>query len=73
MLHIAVQYGHAHIVSFLLEHNINANEVDIDRRTPLHYAVVFRHPELVPILAENGANVDARDKVRRACMCKQLR
>lgn len=60
-LHLAAQFGHTEIVSFLLN-EFDPKIVDIrniDNKTPLHEAAQFGRFDCVKILVDCGADIDA--------------
>ncbi|XP_067628239.1 uncharacterized protein [Eurosta solidaginis] len=56
-INIAASKGDIRTVQRLLKDGADANDKDIDGRTPLHYAVSNGHVDIVKILLTNGANV----------------
>ena len=59
-LHVAAEYGHVHLVRFLLEKGINVECEGYYGTTALHRAVTAGHESVVSLLLEEGANVQAR-------------
>ena len=53
-----VEKSHVEIVKILLEIGVNANQIDLNKRTPLHHA---KSLSIAKMLLENGANVDPQD------------
>lgn len=59
----ACQFGRAHVVEFLLDHGVRANEeLKHHGGTGLHWAAWGGHHDLVQLLLERGTKVDSRDK-----------
>lgn len=56
-INIAANNGDAQTVQRLLKDGADANDKDIDGRTPLHYAVSNEHVGVVNILLKNGADI----------------
>uniref|UniRef100_T1HJB0 ANK_REP_REGION domain-containing protein n=1 Tax=Rhodnius prolixus TaxID=13249 RepID=T1HJB0_RHOPR len=54
---MAASKGDIQAVQRLLKNGADANDRDIDGRTPLHYAVSNGQMDIVNILLENGADV----------------
>lgn len=63
MLHYAVNYGHPHIVEYLLNHpcGVDVNACDLSLCSPLHLAAATRRPALVKTLLRHGADYASRD------------
>ena len=59
-LHVAAEYGHVHLVRFLLEKGINVESEGYYGTTALHRAVTAGHYFVVSLLLKEGANVQAR-------------
>ena len=55
---IAAGYGHATIVSLLLQHGANIAARDKDDNTALHVAAWFNHVKVAKILLQEGASID---------------
>eukprot|EP00767_Chilomastix_cuspidata_P007380 gnl/Chilomastix_cuspidata/804.p1 GENE.gnl/Chilomastix_cuspidata/804~~gnl/Chilomastix_cuspidata/804.p1 ORF type:complete len:2617 (-),score=647.94 gnl/Chilomastix_cuspidata/804:19-7869(-) len=60
-LHLAAQFGHGDIVSFLLHHGANYDTVNSLNETPLHFAVRGGHHNVVKYLLKCGADVTVTD------------
>ncbi|XP_076001640.1 protein phosphatase 1 regulatory subunit 12C isoform X2 [Genypterus blacodes] len=58
-LHQACIDGSAEMVSFLLEHGANVNQVDSEGWTPLHVAASCGHPDIAEFLIQEGASLSA--------------
>jgi ankyrin repeat protein len=56
-INIAASKGDVLTVQRLLKYGADANDKDIDGRTPLHYAVSNGHIDIVNTLLKNGADV----------------
>ena len=61
-LMLAVQYGRANIVEFLIAQGANVNVEDRKQRTPLHIAAQSRNPRIAKLLLNSGANPNAVDR-----------
>lgn len=61
-LQYAAGYGHADVVTFLLDHGANPSMSDDGGQTPLHWATFGPHVEVTRALLRAGANVAARDR-----------
>jgi hypothetical protein len=59
LMHAAARYGHADILSLLLEHGADVDERDATQ-TPLHRALFFGKLEAVRFLLDRGADINAR-------------
>ena len=59
LMHVAARYGHANILSLLLEHGADVDERDASQ-TPLHRALCFGKLEAVRFLLDRGADISAR-------------
>ena len=59
LMHAAARYGHADILSLLLEHGADVDERDASQ-TPLHRALYFGKLEAVRFLLDRGADINAR-------------
>jgi RNA polymerase sigma factor (sigma-70 family) len=74
LLHLAIHYGHADVVTFLLAHGADINAqahsafgggtYSMDRMTPLHVAATRGQAALARLLIERGADASARDQQR---------
>ena len=53
---VASQYGHLHIVKYLVEHGAHVNS-EINGLSPLSLAAKYGHLDTVRYLVENGANI----------------
>jgi hypothetical protein len=60
-LQYAAGYGHAGVVSFLIDRGARVNMADDGGQAPLHWATFGPHVEVTRILLTNGASVAARD------------
>ena len=60
LMHAAARYGHADILSLLLEHGADVDERD-SSQTPLHRALCFGKLKAVRFLLDRGADISARD------------
>ena len=60
-LQYAAGYGHADVVTFLLDRGANASMAD-GGQTPLHWATFGPHLDVTRVLLAAGARVDARDR-----------
>ncbi len=61
-LHIAVEYGHANITKFLLEHGANPDYPAAKKNvllTPLHIATNRKHAYITKLLLEHGAKINS--------------
>ncbi|XP_058496969.1 protein phosphatase 1 regulatory subunit 12C isoform X2 [Solea solea] len=58
-LHQACIDGSMEIVTFLLEHGANVNQVDSEGWTPLHVAASCGYPEIADFLLQHGASLSA--------------
>nr|XP_046258421.1 protein phosphatase 1 regulatory subunit 12C isoform X2 [Scatophagus argus] len=58
-LHQACIDGSMEIVTFLLEHNANVNQVDNEGWTPLHVAASCGYPDIADFLLQRGASLSA--------------
>ncbi|KAM8843234.1 protein phosphatase 1 regulatory subunit 12C [Synchiropus picturatus] len=58
-LHQACIDGSMEMVSFLLEHSANVNQVDSEGWTPLHVAASCGHPDIAEFLLQKGASLCA--------------
>ncbi|XP_044044768.1 protein phosphatase 1 regulatory subunit 12C isoform X4 [Siniperca chuatsi] len=58
-LHQACIDGSIEIVSFLLEHGANVNQVDSEGWTPLHVAASCGYPDIADFLLQRGASLSA--------------
>lgn len=56
-INTAASHGDRKAVELLLKDGADANDTDIDGRTPLHYAAGNGHVEIVKILLANRANI----------------
>jgi len=61
-LQYAAGYGHADVVTFLLDRGANASMSDDAGQTPLHWATFGPHVEVTRALLAAGAQVTARDR-----------
>lgn len=61
-LQYAAGYGHADVVTFLLDRGAIANMADDAGQTPLHWATFGPHVDVTRALLAAGARVDARDR-----------
>lgn len=59
MLMVAARRGHAHIVSFLLDLNVDLEIQDFEGKTALFFAAWCGHTEIVDLLLKRGANLFA--------------
>jgi Ankyrin repeats (3 copies) len=74
LLHLAIHYGHQHVVTFLLDQGANVNAqarsafgggtYRTGRMTPLHVAATRGQAGLAKLLIERGADTAARDERR---------
>jgi ankyrin repeat protein len=74
LLHLAIHYGHADVVTFLLAHGADINAqahsafgggtYGMRRMTPLHVAATRGQAALAQLLIERGADASARDQQR---------
>lgn len=63
ILAIASFAGSSEIVNFLLQKNVNVNQIDrLKNRTALHWAVASDNSEIAQILLKSGANVNTPDR-----------
>ena len=62
-LHYATEFGHTHLLKFLVKHGIPVNALDKINRTPLHYASMIG--EWVHELINLGANLHMLDSLDR--------
>ena len=62
-LHVATEFGHAHLLKFLVKHGIPVNSCDNIDRTSLHYAAMTG--EWVSELINLGANMHKIDSLDR--------
>lgn len=58
-LHQSCIDGSMEIVSFLLEHGANVNQVDSEGWTPLHVAASCGYPDIADFLLQQGASLSA--------------
>ncbi|KAM9857246.1 protein phosphatase 1 regulatory subunit 12C [Aulostomus maculatus] len=58
-LHQACIDGSMEMVSFLLEHGANVNQVDSEGWTPLHVAASCSYPDIADFLLQRGASLSA--------------
>lgn len=58
-LHQACIDGSTEMVSFLLEHGANVNQVDSEGWTPLHAAASCGYPDIADLLLQHGASLTA--------------
>ncbi|XP_078121579.1 protein phosphatase 1 regulatory subunit 12C isoform X2 [Sander vitreus] len=58
-LHQSCIDGSMDIVSFLLDHGANVNQVDNEGWTPLHVAASCGHPDIADFLLQQGASLSA--------------
>lgn len=59
MLMVAARRGHVHIVSFLLDQNVEIEIQDFEGKTALFFAAWCGHTEIVDLLLKRGANLFA--------------
>src|SRR5215212_311354 len=74
LLHLAIHYGHADLVTFLLDHGADINAqahsafgggtYSMGRMTPLHVAATRGQTALARLLIARGADISARDQQR---------
>jgi RNA polymerase sigma factor (sigma-70 family) len=74
LLHLAIHYGHEHVVTFLLDHGADINTqarstlgggtYSMGRMTPLHVAATRGQTALARLLITRGADTSARDQQR---------
>ena len=60
-LHVASLFGHAEVVSLLLQHNadVQIKTTTVGRCVPLHFASLGGHANIVQLLLEHGADINA--------------
>lgn len=61
MLHLASEYGQAHIVHMMIENGANVDALSDNRFTPLHQAAYRGHEGTIDVLLNAGAEIDARN------------
>ncbi|KAG2389569.1 hypothetical protein C9374_014129 [Naegleria lovaniensis] len=62
LLHMAARYGHANIISYLMDElHANPNLTDKSDSTPIFLASAHGHTEACHILASKGASLNIRD------------
>jgi len=67
-LHVAVQYGHAKVVEFLVAKGVDVNVISGELQnlhTPLHDAASKGYTEIAEFLVSKGADIEARNKLGR--------
>jgi Ankyrin repeats (3 copies) len=64
-LHAALAKGHVHIAVYLLNHDADMNDPDLERLSPLHRASRSGHRATVELLLEHHADVNIRDSEYR--------
>lgn len=63
ILAIASYYGSENIVDFLLQHNVNVNQLDfVTNRSALHWAVAAKNYKISEMLVKSGAYVNNLDR-----------
>jgi ankyrin repeat protein len=70
-LRIAVTYGHAEVVSYLLDAGANVDVVDWKGRTPLaeiSSSKTFQSATVMRLLLDHGANIDAKNYYGRTAL-----
>ncbi|KAG8193895.1 hypothetical protein JTE90_011454 [Oedothorax gibbosus] len=60
-LHFASQGGNVEIGTFLLDQNLDVNEIDKKGQTPIHIASAFGQEAMVRLLLKNNADVHIKD------------
>lgn len=73
-LMLASIFGHADVISFLVENSACVNQVDSNNRTALHHAVTNGHDDCVKILIACKAKINAKNNrgltpLHMACIC----
>lgn len=58
-IHVAAKFGHAEVISLLLQHGAQTNHVGSQSRTPLQLASIYGHLQAVEVLLDAGADANA--------------
>lgn len=61
LLHCAAASGNKVLLALLLEHNVEINAIDDERKIPLHYACMKGHYEAAVFLLSQGSHLDMQD------------
>ncbi|UOG62883.1 ankyrin repeat domain-containing protein [Leptospira noguchii] len=68
MLHYAALNNQISILEFLLEEDLDPNQINLENETPLHWTVNYNSLKCLPILLNAGSNINSKNSEGRTVL-----